>query len=108
MSNILVLSAFKGQPLPSVEILNGKKMQPRDGYEKTVLLGNCMIKANKDSATIKEAVPVKGCPPAPDDVVKALQSAGLDVNLQAYYGYMKQQSEKYDGKDGYEKVFFTA
>ncbi|WP_459923379.1 DUF362 domain-containing protein [Desulfatiferula olefinivorans] len=108
MTNILVLSAFKGRPLPSVEILNGKKMQARPGYEKTVLLGNCMIKANKDSDTIACAVPVKGCPPSEDDVVAALKSVGLDVNILAYYGYMKQQSEKYTGKEGYETAFYTA
>ncbi len=108
LSNILVMSAFKGQPLPSVEILNGKKMQARPGYDKTVLLGNCMIKANKDNGNINEPVQVKGCPPAEDDVVKALQSVGLEVNILAYYGYMKQQSEKYDGKDGYDKTLFSA
>jgi hypothetical protein len=103
-----VLSAFKGQPLPSVEILNGKKMQARPGYEKTVLLGNCMIRANKDSDTITCAVPVKGCPPSEDDVVTTLKSVGLDVNILAYYGYMKQQSEKYNGKEGYDSAFYTA
>ena len=40
MVNILVLSAFQGQPLPRVEILNGKKMQARPGYDKTVLIGH--------------------------------------------------------------------
>ena len=105
MSNILVLSAFKGQPLPKVEILNGKKMQARPGYEKTVLLGNCMIKANKDNPNIKEAIEVKGCPPSEDDVVSALKSVGLDVNIAVYHGYMKQQSEKYNGKEGYKHFF---
>ena len=81
-------------------------MLGRPDYEKTVLLGNCMIKANKENDDINEAVRVKGCPPSQEDVVSALQSAGLDVNILAYYGYMKQQSEKYDGKDGYEKHFF--
>ncbi|MFA6012224.1 MAG: DUF362 domain-containing protein [Desulfobacteraceae bacterium] len=108
LSNILVMSAFKGEPLPKVEILNGKKMQARPGYDKTVLLGNCMIKANKGNGNINESVPVKGCPPTEDDVVKTLQSVGLDVNVLAYYGYMKQQSEKYDGKEGYDKGLFTA
>jgi len=108
MSNILVISAFKGQPLPAVEILNGKKMQARPGYEKTVLLGNCMIKANKGNPNINEAVEVKGCPPSEDDVVSALKSVGLDVNILAYHGYMKQQSEKYNGKEGYDRLFFTA
>lgn len=106
MSNILALSAFKGQPLPQVEILNGKKMQARPGYDKTVLLGNCMIKANKENASINEAIKVKGCPPSENDVVDAMKAAGLEVNILAYYGYMKQQSEKYNDKEGYESEFF--
>jgi len=108
MSNILVLSAFKGQPLPKVEILNGKKMQARPGYNKTVLLGNCITKANKGNPDIKEAIAVKGCPPSEEDVISALKSAGLDVNILAYHGYMKQQSEKYNGKEGYDRGLYTA
>jgi uncharacterized protein (DUF362 family) len=107
MSSILVLSAFKGEPLPKVEILNGKKMMGRPGYEKTVLLGNCMIKANTDNPNISEAVYVKGCPPSEDDVVKAFQSVGLNVNILAYHGFMKQQSEKYNGKEGFDMDFFS-
>ena len=108
MSNILALSAFKGQPLPKVEILNGKKMQARAGYDKTVLLGNCIIKANEDNPDITHAIAVKGCPPSEADVTEALKSAGLDVNILAYHGYMKQQSEKYDGKEGYDRGLYGA
>lgn len=108
MSNILVLSAFKGAPLPSVEILNGKKMLARPGYEKTVLLGNCIIKANENNPHIREAVPVKGCPPSETDVEAALKQAGLSVNMAAYHGYMKQQSEKYDGKEGFDRALYQA
>ena len=108
MSNILAISAFKGQPLPKVEILNGKKMLARPGYDKTVLLGNCIIKANKGNPNIQEAIPVKGCPPSESDVTEALRSAGLNVSINAYYGYMKQQSEKYNGKEGYDSGFYRA
>lgn len=108
MSNILVLSAFKGKPLPSVEILNGKKMKARQGYDKTILLGKCIIKANKDNKNINDAVKVKGCPPAEKDVVEAMKSTGLAVNTAVYYDYMKKQSEKYKGKEGYEQTFFAA
>ncbi|RJP91604.1 MAG: DUF362 domain-containing protein [Desulfobacteraceae bacterium] len=108
MSNILALSAFKGQPLPKVEILNGKKMKGRPGYDKTVLLGNCIIKANEDNPDITGAIPVKGCPPSESDVTEALKSVGLDVNILAYHGYMKQQSEKYNGKDGYDSGLYRA
>lgn len=106
LTNILVLSAFEGKPLPKVEILNGKKMLARPGYDKTVLLGNCMIKANKDNPNIAETVKVKGCPPVPEDVVSALLSVGLNVKMTAYESYMMQQSKKYDGKEGYDKAFF--
>lgn len=108
MVNILALSAFKGEPLPSVEILNGKKMQARPGYRKTILLGNCIIKANEKNPDINEALRVKGCPPAYEEVVAALREAGMNVNEAAYHGYQKQQSEKYDGKEGYTWDFFRA
>lgn len=108
MVNILVLSAHKGEPLPKVEVLNGKKMQGRPGYDKTVLLGNCIIKANKNNSNINESIEVAGCPPGSVDMVAALKSAGLEVNEMAYLGYQKQQSEKYNGKEGYDRQFFQA
>jgi len=108
MSNLLVMSAFKGEPLPRVEILNGKKMQARPGFDKTVLLGNCIIKANENNPNISEVVEVKGCPPAEEDVVAAFQSVGLAVDPAFYQGYLKQQSEKYEGREGYHPEFFKA
>ena len=106
MVNILVLSAFKGQPLPRVEILNGKKMQARPGYDKTVLLGNCIIKANKENINIRKSIKVTGCPPNPTDVIAALREAELDINERAYWGYLRQQGEKYDNQDGYSWDFY--
>jgi uncharacterized protein (DUF362 family) len=106
MVNILVLSAFQGQPLPKVEILNGKKMQARPGYDKTVLIGNCIIKANRENAEILKAIKVKGCPPSTEDVIGALREAQLNINELAYWGYLKQQGEKYDNQDGYSWDFY--
>jgi uncharacterized protein (DUF362 family)/Ni,Fe-hydrogenase III small subunit len=106
MVNILVLSAFKGQPLPRVEILNGKKMQARPGYDKTVLIGNCIIKANRENANIHKAIKVGGCPPGPEDVIAALKKAELDIHEQTYWSYLKQQGEKYDHQDGYSLDFY--
>lgn len=108
MANILVMSAFKGQPLAKVEVLNGKKMLARPGYDRTVLLGNCMIKANKNNPNIKEALELTGCPPKMEEVAAVLKTAGLDVNEMAYLGYLKQQSEKYNGKEGYDPGFYRA
>jgi len=106
MVNILVLSAFKGRPLPKVEILNGKKMQARLGYDKTVLIGDCITRANRENANIRQAIKVGGCPPEPQDVIAALKEAGLDIHEQTYWGYLKQQGEKYDHKDGYSRDFY--
>jgi len=71
-------------------------------------MGNCIIKANRNNPTIKESVEVKGCPPDFDDVVKALKICGLEVNEMAYLGYMKQQSEKYNGKEGFDPLYYRA
>ena len=106
MVNVLVLSAFKGRPLPRVEILNGKKMQARPGYDKTILIGNCMIKANKENVNIRKAIKINGCPPDPTDIIAALKEAELHISEDAYWGYMKQQSEKYNNQEGYSWDFY--
>ena len=45
--------------------------------KKTILLGKCMVKANKDNPVIQEAIPVGGCPPDPGKIVTALNRAGV-------------------------------
>jgi len=106
MVNILVLSAFAGHPLPKVEILNGKKMQARPGYDNTILIGNCIIKANEENAHIGKAIKVTGCPPDTKDVIDALKEAELHIDELAYWGYLKQQGEKYDNQEGYSWDFY--
>jgi Ni,Fe-hydrogenase III small subunit len=107
MVNILVLSPFTGDPLPKVEILNGKKMQARPGYDNTVLIGNCIITANKGNPHIRKAIKVTGCPPNPNDVIAALREAGIDINEGTYWAYLKQQADKYDNQDAYSWDFYT-
>ena len=106
MVNILVLSAFTGQPLPKIEILNGKKMQARSGYDSTVLIGDCIIKANKENVHIRKAIRVAGCPPDTKEVIDALKEAELHIDELAYWGYLKQQGEKYDNQEGYSWDFY--
>lgn len=69
--------AWKGEPLDRVEVLTGKKMKPTPGMKKTILMGQCMYKANKDNPDIEEMIPVKGCPPSPVEIVDALNKAGI-------------------------------
>ena len=82
--NGLVLTAirhaWKGEAFDDVEVLTGKSMEPTPGKKKTILLGKCMTKANKDHPNIDEAIAVKGCPPNPDDIVKALHRAGIPAD----------------------------
>ena len=72
--------AWKGEPWDKVEVLTGKSMTPTPGMKKTILLGKCMYKANKDHPDINEMIAVKGCPPQPDAVVKAFHQAGIPLD----------------------------
>jgi uncharacterized protein (DUF362 family) len=72
--------AWKGQPWDDIEILTGKSMQPTPGMKKTILLGKCMYQAHKDNPNIREMIAIKGCPPSPKSIVKALHKAGIDAD----------------------------
>ena len=63
-----------------MEVLTGKMMQPTPGKKKTILLGKCIYQAHKENPDINEAIPVKGCPPKPDDILKALHQAGIQAD----------------------------
>ena len=105
-----VAAAWKGQPWDDVEVLTGKRMQPRPGARKTILLGKCMYQAHKDNPDIKEMIPVKGCPPQPEQIVKALHQAGIMVDEQIFANierlpgmYMK----RFAGKPEFDEGLFT-
>jgi len=51
--------AWRGEAWDKVEILSGKTMKPSPGMNKTILLGKCMYKLNKDNPLIKEVYSVK-------------------------------------------------
>ena len=72
--------AWKGKPWDDVEILTGKKMKPTPGMKKTILVGKCMLKLNKDNQDIQELFKVRGCPPQLKDLTNALQKAGIEVD----------------------------
>jgi uncharacterized protein (DUF362 family) len=112
MSNIFIISAQmkkseKAEPFSNFEILSGKKMKARPGYDKTILLGNCIIKANRNNPNIKEAVEVKGCPPMIESLKEALSYCGVDFEEGAYDYYLNQLATKYDDKEGFDKSFYT-
>ena len=63
-------------------------MRARPGYDASILLGNCIIRANGENPNIKEKIKVKGCPPKFKDVIAALKKAGLEINEEAYFKYL--------------------
>jgi len=111
--NGLVLNAIRyawtGEPWDNIEILTGKAMEPSPGMSATILLGECIYRANKDHPNIQNMIPVKGCPPEPQEVVKALHEAGINVEptlfeqIDALPGYFMP---RYEGKPEFEESFF--
>ncbi len=111
--NGLILSAirnaWKGKPWDNVEVLTGKAMSPSPGMNATVLVGQCMYRAHKNNPVIRKMLAVKGCPPAPEEVVSALQQAGIDVNpylfsqIDTLPGFFMA---RYAGKPEFDEAFF--
>ena len=102
--------AWKGEPWDNIEVLTGKSMKPTPGMKKTILLGKCMNKANKDHPDINELISINGCPPKPEDVVKALHQAGIDVDPGLFQNLDQMPAffmGKYADKPEFDPKFFT-
>ena len=104
-----IAKAWKGDPWDDVEILSGKVMTPAQGKKKTILFGKCMYQANKDNPNIQEMIAIKGCPPKPAHICKALQKAGIGVdpaifeNMDLVPGKFLK---RYEGKSEFDESFF--
>ncbi len=104
-----IRSAWIGEAWDEIEILTGKSMQPTSGMKKTILLGKCMYQAHKDNANIREIIAVKGCPPSPGSMLKALHKAGIDAdpglfeNLDQLPGFF---FSRYKDRSEFDEVFF--
>ena len=101
--------AWKGEPWDDVEILTGKSMQPTPGMKKTILFGKCMYQAHKDNPDIRERIAIKGCPPSPKSMLKALHQAGIDADP----GLFEHMDElpglffsRYKGRPEFDESFF--
>jgi uncharacterized protein (DUF362 family) len=101
--------AWKGQPWDDVEILTGKSMPPTAAKKKTILFGKCIYQAQKDNPDIQEMIPIKGCPPKPAEMLKALHKAGIDAdpglfeNIEQLAGFYM---DRYRQKPDYDEAFF--
>jgi len=104
-----IARAWKGQPWDDVEILTGKAMEPTPGKKRTILLGKCMVQANKNHPNIQEMIPIAGCPPTAKQAVKALHQAGIMVDP-AIFEHADQAPgfylKRYEGKPEFEQGHF--
>jgi uncharacterized protein (DUF362 family) len=111
--NWLIISAialaWRGEPWDDVEVLTGKIMKPTPGKKKTILIGKCMYLANKDHQDIREMIAVKGCPPSPRAIAKALHQAGIQVDPAIFENVNKAPAwfmKKYEGNPDFDESFF--
>ncbi|MCP4693571.1 MAG: DUF362 domain-containing protein [Desulfobacterales bacterium] len=104
-----IAMAWKGKPFDDVEVLTGKVMKPTPGKKKTILLGKCMYKLNKENPDIREMIAVKGCPPKPSRIIEAFHQAGIDIDpgmiehMDALPGFLMP---RYEGKPEFDESFF--
>ncbi len=106
---IAIRQAWSGEPWDNIEVLTGKVMEPAPGMGATILLGQCMYKLNKNHPNINKMVAVKGCPPKPEDVVKALHEVGIEVNPSLFSNIAALPGaymERYRDRPEFEESFF--
>jgi uncharacterized protein (DUF362 family) len=107
---LALAKAWEGTAWDDVEILTGKAMKPTPGKRKTILLGKCMVQANRNNPDIQEAISVKGCPPSVPELIKAFQAARIPINpaiLEDRDLSLAIYMKKYAGKPEFEESFFS-
>jgi len=84
-------------------------MKPTPGMKKTILLGKCMYRLNKDNPDIQEMIAVKGCPPKSKQIIDAFHQAGIEIepamieNMDILPGVLMK---RYEGKPEFDESFF--
>jgi hypothetical protein len=104
-----IAGSWAGEPFDNVEILTGKVMKPTPGMKKTILLGKCMYEANKDHPDINEMIAIKGCPPQPLAMGKALKKAGFQIEMDAFEKFDEAPGyfmRRYKGKPEFDEALF--
>ena len=83
-----------GEPYDNYELLGGKTVKPSGNANKTFLLGDCIIAANRKEEGIKQAVPIPGCPANLDSLVETMNANGVmgTLDVVSYYFHKKYKS----------------
>jgi hypothetical protein len=105
-----IARTWQGKPWDDVEVLSGKAMAPKGDKNKSILFGKCIYQAHKDNPNIKEMIAIKGCPPKPRSILKALQCAGIMVEPSLFENIDKIKAnffKQYAGRPEFEQSFYT-
>lgn len=108
MCNLMAASAFKGKPFDNIEVLIGKKMQASAGFDHTLLVGRCIVKANEGNPNIRHGIALKKCPPSLELLAQAFHDLGVECKPEAFEGYMRKQGSKYDDNPSFDPSFYQA
>ncbi|MBU4577051.1 MAG: hypothetical protein KJ576_20705, partial [Proteobacteria bacterium] len=88
-----------GKPYDDYELLGGKLAKPSGHANKTFLLGDCIIAANRKGEGIKEAVPIPGCPVSFDNMVNTFNQHGIKFDGRKTLDfYFKNKAKAYGKK----------
>ena len=99
---MLLTSAYKAEPFEGMEVLTGKRMEPSPGFDRTILFGNCMIKKNRKDPRIREAVYIKGCPVAMEEIIGKLEEIGLKPDVGFFAAFREALAGRYDGNPDFD------
>jgi uncharacterized protein (DUF362 family) len=103
---VLLTSAWQGKPKGGLQVLTGKKMPPAPGFGTTLLVGNCMIRANRRHPDVGNAVLLPGCPPPLGKIVESLRSLGVEVDPAAVTAFRLGLATRYNQKPEYQPDHF--
>jgi uncharacterized protein (DUF362 family) len=103
---VMIMAAYRGEPFNEIEVLTGKAAEPSGEASKTVLVGNCMVKANRKSGGIREAVLVEGCPPSLEAVTEAMRACGIAAEASSLTAFRQGLVKRYEGKAEFDRSFF--
>lgn len=104
---VMLMSAYKGEPFPGIEIITGKRRLAGPGFAKTVLFGRCACTLNKDNPHIKKAIPIRGCPPDLKKFEKAMREEGIDCRYDDYLKYRRGYFDRhYKDREGFDMDLF--
>jgi hypothetical protein len=102
----MIMTSYQGYPFDEIEILTGKDMTPSGKAKRSILFGNCMIKANRNHPDSGETHLVKGCPPTMASLLRTLDECGIHPNMESHEKFRSSLLNRYKGKAGYDEGFY--